>query len=77
MIRGVVGIDRSSGAVAIGDRVEEGEKVKFHLRDAATATEDLELMLSPHALIGRPDAVMLFTCNGRGTHLYDHPAIIF
>ena len=34
LIRGVVGIDRASGAVAIGDRVEEGEQVQFHVRDA-------------------------------------------
>jgi small ligand-binding sensory domain FIST len=73
LIRGVVGIDRKSGAIAIGDFIEDGETVQFHLRDAATAEEDLELMLTPHSLFGTPSGAFLFSCNGRGTKLYDHP----
>lgn len=73
LVRGVVGIDRKTGAIAIGDFVEKGEIVQFHLRDAATATEDLELMLTPQALFGAPAGAVLFSCNGRGTRLYGHP----
>lgn len=73
LVRGVVGIDRKSGAIAIGDFVENGETVQFHLRDAVTAEEDLELMLTPHSLFGTPNGALLFSCNGRGTKLYDHP----
>jgi small ligand-binding sensory domain FIST len=73
LVRGVVGIDRKTGAIAVGDFVEKGEAVQFHLRDADTAKEDLELMLTPHSLFGAPAGALLFSCNGRGTRLYDHP----
>ena len=46
--------------------------MQFHLRDAATAKEDLEMMLTPQTLFGMPSGAFLFSCNGRGTRLYDH-----
>jgi small ligand-binding sensory domain FIST len=73
LVRGVMGVDSKSGAIAIGDTVRAGERVQFHLRDARTAREDLEMMLSPQALFGAPDGALLFSCNGRGTRLYDEP----
>lgn len=73
LVRGVMGVDGNSGAIAIGDTVTTGERVQFHLRDAATAREDLEMMLSPQALFGAPSGALLFSCNGRGTRLYDEP----
>lgn len=73
LVRGLMGIDRDSGAIAIGDYVGDGEVVQFHLRDAATAKEDLEMMMTPQALFGQPSGALLFSCNGRGTRLYDHP----
>ncbi|MBD3334269.1 MAG: hypothetical protein GF355_02030 [Candidatus Eisenbacteria bacterium] len=73
LIRGVTGADQRSGAIAIGDLIEPGETIQFHLRDAETAREDLEMMLSPQALFNMPRGGLLFSCNGRGTHLYDHP----
>jgi len=74
LIRGIVGVDQESGAIAIGDVVQPGEKIQFHLRDANTAVEDLEMMLSPHTLFGAPCGAIMFSCNGRGTRLYDHPS---
>ena len=41
LIRGVLGTDRRSGAVVVGDVVPVGVTVQFHLRDPATADEDL------------------------------------
>ena len=73
LIRGVMGADSRTGAIAIGDMIEKGERVQFHLRDARTAREDLEMMLTPHALFGTPSGAFLFSCNGRGTHLYEEP----
>jgi len=73
LVRGLVGVDPRSGAISVGDLVERGDTVQFHLRDARTATEDLEMMLSPHAFFGAPRGALLFSCNGRGTRLYDHP----
>lgn len=73
LIRGLMGVDEQSGAIAIGDMVEEGETIRFHLRDAVTAKEDLELMLTPQMFFGPPSGGLLFSCNGRGTQLYGHP----
>lgn len=73
IIRGVVGIDQQSGAIAIGDSVMDGETIQFHLRDALTAKEDLEMMLIPQTFRPLPSGALLFLCNGRGTRLYDHP----
>ena len=73
LIRGVMGVDRESGAVAVGDQIREGETVQFHLRDANTAREDLELMLTPQTILEKPRGGLLFSCNGRGIRLFDHP----
>lgn len=73
LVRGVIGVDPESGAVAVGDSIQDGEVVQFHLRDAATAEEDLEMLLMPQLFFERPRGAFLFSCNGRGTRLYDHP----
>ena len=74
LIRGVLGADRESGAIAIGDEAPIGATVQFHVRDSLTAHEDLVA-----ALHNRPSTAMsaagalLFTCNGRGTRLFETP----
>ncbi len=73
LIRGVVGVDQQSGAIAIGDSVMDGDTIQFHLRDALTAQEDLEMMLIPQTFRPPPSGALAFLCNGRGTRLYDHP----
>lgn len=73
LIRGVTAVDQESGAIAVADQIQEGEVIQFHLRDSLTATEDLEMMLIPQMFSNPPDGALLFTCNGRGTRLYDHP----
>lgn len=73
VVRGVMGMDPESGAIAIGDVLHPGEYVQFHLRDATTATEDLEMMLAPQAFSAAPRAALLFNCNGRGQRLYNRP----
>ncbi|WP_420439947.1 FIST signal transduction protein [Candidatus Poriferisodalis sp.] len=74
LIRGVLGADRESGAIAIGDEAPVGATVQFHVRDALTAHEDLAAALrnrSPEAMSA--SGALLFTCNGRGTHLFETP----
>ena len=73
LIRGVIGIDQQDGSIAVGGLVEEGEMIQFHLRDSVTAREDLEMMLVPQSFRQAPDGGILFTCNGRGTKLYEYP----
>ena len=80
LIRGLLGADRASGALAVGDTVRVGQTVRFHVRDARSADEDLReaLALQNEALAGRATAgALLFTCNGRGSHMFpvaDHDA---
>ena len=73
LIRGVTGIDQQSGAISVGDEILDGEYIQFHLRDAMTAREDLDMMLIPQNFRTPPAGAMLFTCNGRGIRLYDYP----
>lgn len=73
LVRSFMGADRTSGAIAIGDYIHTGEIIQFHLRDQNTATEDLEMLLLPQTLDAPPRGGILFSCNGRGTRLYDHP----
>ncbi|HMG45597.1 MAG TPA: FIST N-terminal domain-containing protein [Acidimicrobiales bacterium] len=69
LVRNVVGADRERGALAVGATLEIGTTVQFHLRDAASADEDLRALLAGHDA----DAALLFTCNGRGRRLFGTP----
>jgi len=73
LIRNLLGADRDRGLLAIGDRVTEREKLRIHVRDAGTAKEDLELLLSPQAFDVPASAALVFACNGRGRGLYGRP----
>jgi small ligand-binding sensory domain FIST len=75
LIRNVIGLDRTTGALAITDRVRVGQTMQFQVRDAETADEDLHALLqmdlSAHAK--RPAGALLFSCNGRGSRLFGVP----
>jgi len=69
LVRNVVGADPNSGALQVGDIVEVGSTAQFQVRDATSADQDLRRLIS-----GRPaQAALVFTCNGRGTHLFPEP----
>jgi small ligand-binding sensory domain FIST len=69
VIRNVVGVDRENGAVAVGDLVDVGTTVQFHIRDAVSADEDLTEMMEGT----RADGALVFTCNGRGVRFFGDP----
>lgn len=73
LVRGVMGVDRHTGALVVADTIRAGETVQFQVRDAETAREDLELLLTPQAWGEPPAGVLLFSCNGRGTRLFEQP----
>lgn len=76
LVRSVVGLDPSTGAMAVGDQFEVGETVQFHLRDAEAADQELRTMLDRELsdLGGRrPAGALLFTCNGRGSRMFASP----
>jgi small ligand-binding sensory domain FIST len=71
LIRAVIGADPRTGAIAVGDATSVGETVRFHVRDADAADEDLRHMLG--TVEDRPSAALLFTCNGRGSRMFSVP----
>lgn len=70
LMRNVVGVIQKDRAIAVADRVRVGQTIRFHMRDAQTADEDLALLLDAQALHDRPVGILLCTCNGRGTRLF-------
>jgi small ligand-binding sensory domain FIST len=76
LVRPIIGADRSSGAIAIGESVRVGQTVRLHVRDAASADADLRKALRVQAeALGSDGAAgaLLFTCNGRGSHMFEVP----
>ena len=76
LVRNVVGMDQSTGALAIGEMLKEGQLVQFHLRDAETSTDDLQAVLTRYANEHRENDIpgaLLFSCLGRGQYLYGKP----
>jgi small ligand-binding sensory domain FIST len=73
LVRNVMDLDKQTGALAITDRVRVGQTIQFHVRDAQTADEDLHelLQLDQSAHERRPGGALVFSCNGRGTNLFD------
>jgi small ligand-binding sensory domain FIST len=69
LVRNVLGGDQESGAIVIGEEIAVGQTVQFHVRDAAAADEDLRELLSGVDAA----AALLFSCNGRGQHLFGVP----
>lgn len=69
LVRAVLGGDKEAGAVAVGDEIDVGATVQFHVRDAQSAHEDLEQLMAGQ----RADGALVFTCNGRGSRLFGVP----
>merc|ERR1712166_873028 len=77
LIRPFVGVDPRAGALAVGEMIRVGQKVRFMVRDALGAETDLtEPSLSVKrrelgaGLEGNPIppafGALMFACNGRG-----------
>ena len=76
LVRNLVAIDQSSGAIAVGEQVRVGQTIQFQIRDAEAARDDLAAMLDGVArrLAGRQPAFgCYFNCAGRGQGLFDKP----
>ena len=73
LMRGILGADEDSGGIAIGEDVRVGQTLRFHARDAATASEDLRIALDETVAERRPSpaGALLFSCNGRGRAMFD------
>ncbi|HWG12544.1 MAG TPA: FIST N-terminal domain-containing protein [Streptosporangiaceae bacterium] len=77
LIRSILGAQPETGAIAVGDEVEVGQTLQFHVRDADSADQELRRLLEQEtaALGGQhPAGALLFTCNGRGSRLFPKPS---
>jgi small ligand-binding sensory domain FIST len=73
LMRGLLGADNATGALALGDTVRVGQTLRFFVRDAASADADLRQALGGTLRHARPAGALLFTCNGRGTNMFPEP----
>ncbi len=75
LVRGILAADAESGALTVGERIRVGQAVRLQVRDAASADEDLAAAVERGIadLGGPPAGTLLFTCNGRGSHMFPMP----
>jgi small ligand-binding sensory domain FIST len=76
LVRPIIAADADAGTIALGERVRVGQTVRMHIRDGASADDDLrETLRAQVEALGstRPAGVLLFTCNGRGSHMFEVP----
>lgn len=79
VIRGIIGVDQEQGHIAIGDpQLRVGQTIQFHVRDQKTAEEDFAFLLEAQKLYDPvadgSGGALLFTCNGRGSRLFEQPS---
>lgn len=77
LVRHVAGIDPQSEGLVVAATLHEDQTVQFHLRDAAAAEQDLEQCLARAVELSRPAprpaGALLFSCLGRGMHMFGYP----
>jgi small ligand-binding sensory domain FIST len=76
LIRNLMGVDSTSGAITLGALLHEGQIAQFHLRDKETSAEDLKWYMARYQMEKEPKSArgaLLFTCMGRGANLYGEP----
>ncbi len=78
LIRNLLSYDPQTGSLAVGEMLSLGRSVQFHLRDGTTSADDLRHVLQTSTNIHLPEpkqakGALLFSCVGRGEHLYGEP----
>jgi len=73
LIRHLTGIQPEVGSLTVGARPTVGSTVQFHLRDRDASAADLRAVLAPLAEQPSPAGALMFSCLGRGEHLYGEP----
>ncbi len=77
LIRNILGLAQDRESLVVGAPLKENQVVQFHLRDAKTSSEDLHHLLmrykTEHLEGPKPAGALLFSCLGRGVHLFGEP----
>lgn len=76
LIRQIIGMDPETEGIAINAHLKPWQVVQFHLRDDRTSRADLDGLLkrfvADHPEV-QPAGALMFSCLGRGLHLYKRP----
>ena len=74
LVRNLIGVDPSNGAVAVADKVRPGQNVQFQLREAEASRQDALMLLREAAGQDRERAQahfrLMMACLGRGKRLF-------
>lgn len=75
LVRGLLGVDEEDETLTVAERVRVGQTVRMQVRDGASADEDLHDALARQLreMPEPPAGALLFTCNGRGSHMFGGP----
>ena len=74
LMRGLVGVDEETGALAVGEAVRVGQTLALpRPRRATRPTTTCARTSRPRWTASGPPAALLFTCNGRGTNMFSAP----
>lgn len=76
LVRAIHGADHDAGTLVVGEHVRVGQTLRFQVRDSRSADDDLRAALrATRAEIdtGAAGGALLFSCNGRGTHMFSEP----
>lgn len=78
LIRNICGINPENGSLVIGDQLQKGEVVRFHVRDPQSCRAELEDMTSSFKAkfaSRRCKGILLFSCLGRVEEFYGEKAV--
>ena len=86
LIRQIIGFQPDKGAVVVGSRdVQLGDRVRFHVRDAQAARDDMKLQMERtrserlfaggRAHCGTPVAALQVSCVARGQGMFQSPDV--
>lgn len=74
LIRNLIGGDPQAGVLAVGALPRVGQTLQFQLRDRSSADAELRHLLDEVKAEGaHPFASLVFSCTGRGRHLFGVP----
>lgn len=73
LVRNIENVIPDEGSIVVTDFVRPGQTVQFHLRDAEAADGEMKQLLAKKrdALPNPATAALLFTCNGRGSRMFE------
>ncbi len=74
LIRNLMGVVENTG-IAVTARVRLGQTIQFHIRDSKSADLEMKQLVRRKVddMKSSPLGGLLFTCNGRGSHMFGAP----